>query len=144
MDVLLEIFPFDVVCNHILPYTYQPQSHKLLQDIRSYYTDMKLLDNIYLFDFNYVVLFNDLVKFCNSGQIPHYYIGKKFFTILQRNFKLSNCSFGKIQHFVFVVFYIHSHDDLPRKIKFLWGLLTIEERTQFINMYIQDYYDSVE
>jgi hypothetical protein len=55
--------PFDIIINHILPYTYNIQSKELLYDIKNYREDLNLVENCYLFDYNYVILYRDLGEF---------------------------------------------------------------------------------
>jgi len=37
--------PFDVIINHIIPYTYNVQSNILLEDIKNYFTIKEILMN---------------------------------------------------------------------------------------------------
>lgn len=128
--------PMDIVIHHILPYLVQPQSKELLQDIRSYVTDYSILQNVYLYEYNYSVLYNDLCSFCVgfSRRPP---VLQKFRNIVGR-YLLCRTDDAIIK----TIRYIHSRsnpDKDPQKIKFLWGLLTPSERTDFINqMIIED------
>jgi hypothetical protein len=48
MILNLTNIPFDVIINHIIPYTYNIQSPLLLEDIKNYYVVKKILmENIY-------------------------------------------------------------------------------------------------
>lgn len=125
--------PMDVVIHHILPYLVQPQSKELLQDIRSYVVDYNILQNVYLYEYNYSVLYHDLCSFCVVfSRRPHAR------TIVSRHVmcKTDVAIIKTIQ-------YIHNRSNSgtdAQKIKFLWGLLTPTERTDFINkMIIEEY-----
>jgi hypothetical protein len=128
--------PDDIILNHILPYTYSPQPQKLLADIRSYVHDYGCIDNMYLYDYNYAILLNDLLMYCNNKKRPIYEMDLMFSLILFRHFKLSKYNSADLQYFVYFHFYKNTPNAESRKIKFLWGLLTPQERTEFINTYI--------
>ena len=49
----MEWLPFDVIINHIIPYTYNIQSNLLLEDIKNYYTIKEILMN-YEYDTNII------------------------------------------------------------------------------------------
>lgn len=98
--------PFDIIINHIIPYTYSVQKRELLYDIRNYTEDLNLIENSYIFDYNYAILYRDLLNFCklkfNNKSINMHHLNKKYW----------------------------------KKIRFIWGKLTPQLRTEFINTYI--------
>jgi hypothetical protein len=96
----LRKIPSDILVNHIIPYTYQTQDKALLSDIISFKKDLDMIKNIYIFDYNFHILLNDLILFCDT----------------------EFCNFLSITR---------------PKIKKLWGLLTIIQRTRFIDKYIE-------
>jgi hypothetical protein len=128
--------PDDIIINHIIPYTYSPQPNKLLCDIRSYVHDYGYIDNMYLYDYNYAILLNDLLMYCNNRKQPIYEMESRFALILFRNFKLSKYNSAELQYFVYFRFYKNTPNAEQQKIKFLWGLMNQSERTDFINTYI--------
>ena len=136
MEKRLRQLPKDVIINHIIPYTYntQPQTH--LQDIRSYVRDYSFLDNIYVFDFNDVILLNDLLFYCN--QFRHYYINvsKKLTGIVGRHFMITD----EKSALDYAATKLTGNPSVNHriKIKFIWGLMTPFERTDFINTTIID------
>jgi len=137
LDVkLLNRLPMDVIMNHILPYTYLPQSQKLMMDVRSFYSDFSILENAYTYDFNYDVLIYDLICFCNRSRIPSYNMHKCFGKILNRMFRMKKWSYSRCNNFVFIVFHRDVILNPERKIRFLWGILNPRERTLFINNYV--------
>ena len=125
--------PMDVVIHHILPYLVQPQSKELLQDIRSYVVDYNILQNVYLYEYNYSVLYHDLCSFCVVfSRRPHAR------TIVGR-YVLCRTDDSIIKTIQYIQDRSNSGTD-AQKIKFLWGLLTPSERTDFINkMIIEEY-----
>ena len=96
----LQKIPNDVIVNHIIPFTYQTQRKDLLTDIISFKKDFDIIKNIYVFDYNFHILLNDLILFFDTEV-------RNFLSISQP------------------------------KIKKLWGLMTIIQRTRFINKYIE-------
>ena len=44
----MEIIPYDIIINNIIPYTYNIQSNLLLEDIKNYYTiKSKIMEDKY-------------------------------------------------------------------------------------------------
>lgn len=108
----------------ILPYTYLPQPKKLLADIRSFVVDYRIVSNVYSFDFNDEILMTDLVNFCMV----------QYFTSQQ--YKLIS-NMPAIDMYLQTEYYSNSNVENKTRIsRLIWGLLTIEERTRFINHYI--------
>ena len=73
--------PFDVIINNIIPYTYSVQKRELLHDIRNYTEDLNLIENSYVFDYNYIILYRDLLNFCKlkfNKLINMYRLNKKY------------------------------------------------------------------
>lgn len=108
----------------ILPYTYLPQPRELLADIRSFVVDYRIVSNVYSFDFNDEILMTDLVNFCMV----------QYFTSQQ--YKLIS-NMPAIDMYLQTEYYSNSNvENRTRISRLIWGLLTIEERTRFINQYI--------
>lgn len=108
----------------ILPYTYLPQPKELLADIRSFVVDYRIVSNVYSFDFNDEILMTDLVNFCMV----------QYFTSQQ--YKLIS-NMPAIDMYLQTEYYSNSNVENKTRIsRLIWGLLTIEERTRFINQYI--------
>lgn len=135
---LLKKIPLDIIINEIIPFTYriQPSSH--LHDIRSFYSDMNLIENMF-YEQNDIVVLNDLIRFCNNFISPVYDITKKYENILRRHQCLQSKTKEELRHFVFYVFHRNLLENTVHKIKFLFGLLTPNERTRYFNhFYIDD------
>ena len=117
----MNTLPEEIMINHILPYTYNLKDREHLIDIRSFTSDLGILENVYWFEFKNITLFNDLECFINGLN------RNIFLTNLQKNKNRTNKD-----HF------INKTRKINRKIRLLWGLLTPVERTRFINKYIID------
>jgi hypothetical protein len=142
MDKLMKKIPYYVIHRCIIPYTYELQPRRLLVDIRSFVNDYAMLENTYLLMYNSRILFNDLIFYCNGNMrdLTNIYdltsISQKYLEILRRH----------------VAFHCKSQDDINSRIldgrysirpyqylsrsRFLWGLLTPFERSEFINEYL--------
>lgn len=135
--------PTDVLINHIIPYTYNIQSPKLLYDLKNYIEDFSLLENTYETMYNYGILYYDLLEYCNNEPLFGYEINDKFVNIFQRHVIYKNYTKTMIYDYIFHkfnVFHIEmdrEFDDIyKKKSRFLWGLLKPVERIQFINKYV--------
>lgn len=131
-----QYLPYYLIHRCIIPYTYELQPKQLLRDIRSFYTDYALLENTYFTMYSSSILFTDLVKFCNPKHrfLPH--LSLQYMQILRRHMQLADKTDEYLQQLsLHNVNEIGPHTYLRRS-KFLWGLLTPEERTEFINTYI--------
>ena len=111
--------PFDVIINHIIPYTYNVQSTILLEDIKNYYTIKEILMN----------------KKYDTNMIKHeilalfYDNNSNLSTILYRHFQMKckkkDCN----------IIYNFSYN---KRFNILFGLFTKEERTLFLEHILQD------
>jgi hypothetical protein len=128
--------PLDVIINNIIPYTYHKQPSHLLIDIRTFTSDYSLVDSIYSTQYNNTILLNDLLRFCSINVSPSYGIQNIFEKVLRRNFIICNKSDEYMISLVIIHFHRNVNVNTERKIKFIWGLLTPNERTEFINMYV--------
>jgi hypothetical protein len=133
---LINSVPFDVIINHILPYTYQPQAKKLLLDVRSFVADFALIDNTYMTQYNEYILLHDLLKFCRINITPSYGEVNTFEILLRRHFIISNKTDEQVNNIITSTFYRNLENNTYRKARFIWGLLTRFERTGFLNTFI--------
>jgi len=137
--------PYDIIINNIIPYAYKPISVELMIDIYSYKKDLDIIKNIYAFDYNYGVLFHDLMYYINHIIDEHYAVNGNDFImpqcekILTRNFMISKMNKQKIVSFVNKQLFVSINNEtlIERKINYLWGLMTPIERTRFINRIIE-------
>jgi hypothetical protein len=137
-SLLLKKIPEDILNNLIIPFTYNIQKKELIQDICSFYTDIRLLENMF-YDYNEVIILNDLFRFCNNFISPMYDLEKRYENILRRHFLFKNKTKNELRLFVFYNLHRKILDNAGIKIRFLFGLLTPLERTRFFNhFYIND------
>ncbi len=121
--------PLEIIINNIIPYTYNIQSKNLLMDIRSFYIDYNIIDNIYTFDYNNIILLRDLLFFT---QLNKY---EKLINIIKKHIFFNNDSI-KASNYIINNFETNIKLNIDRKIKFLFGLMTPIQRTRFINTFI--------
>ena len=111
--------PFDVIINHIIPYTYNVQSNILLEDIKNYFTIKEILIN----------------KKYDTNMIKHeilsvfYDNNRKLSTILYRHFQM------KFKKKDYNIIYNFSNN---KRFNILFGLFTKEERVLFLEHILQD------
>jgi hypothetical protein len=135
---LFNMLPIEIIINEIIPFTHKPQPNRHTNDIRSFFVDMNLIENMF-YAHNDIIVLNDLIRFCNSFISPVYDISDKYELILRRHFSLKNKTNDELWHFVFFIFHRNLLENTSRKIRFLFGLLTPIERTRFFNhFYIDD------
>jgi len=130
----MRILPNDIIINHIVPFTYEEQSKQLLRDIRSYVADFIFIQTHYDCYQNWHIMSYDILQYCNGGEYPEYNADKTFLDFLTRHIKYKFMGEGELKSNILAKY------NRPwfqyRIIREAWGLLTPEERTQFINEYI--------
>jgi hypothetical protein len=134
--------PYDVAFHCIIPYTYNLQPRQLMADIRSFASDYAMLENTYLVMYNSYILFNDLIFFCNGNirELTNIYdlicFSPKYMELLRRHVSFRTKSDDDITRMIIT----NRNNIRPYKFssrsRFLWGLLTPMERTEFINEYL--------
>jgi hypothetical protein len=133
----IKLLPEEIIINNIIPYTYNIQEKDLLFDIKNYTNDLNLIKIPYTYDYNFHILLHDLIQFCNNRLTPLYDVDEKFYNIIKRHIKYKD--YNKILINDLLFFKINTFNgNILKKIRFLWGLFTPIERTQFINTYILD------
>ena len=136
--------PVDVFINHIMPFTYKKQDTNLLNDIRNFVFDYRMIINYYFFDLNEYCLLVDLISFCTNQLCNNSMINSSkmsFIFLLDRNILFRNMRLGKKFEYIKSNFYFNIHTKTEMKIKFLFSLLKPSERERFINQYIIEYYE---
>lgn len=131
--------PVDIFINHIMPYVYKKQDANLLNDIRNFYPDYRMIINYYFFDLNEQCLLVDIVSFCTNKLCDNQMINiskMSFINFLERNIIFKKMPLGKKFEYIKSKFYFNLHIKTEMKIKFLFTLLTPSERARFINEYI--------
>lgn len=134
--------PLCILSENIIPYIVRPQPQELLRDIRSFHTDMNIVENIYHTQFNDVVFYTDLMYFVNNRSLSVNERNPTYQNILRRHIILQNATnkeivdcFQKYFQSLSTVSNLNDKDIIQRN-RTLFGLLTPEERTYFINKYV--------
>lgn len=137
MTLLLHKLPRDIV-NHIIPYTYNTQNKKILEDIENYYDTKQAI--LVLYDEYWKEqsdnqdisayessdwLINDIFTYSNNYYPGMYGFVKSFYNIFRRSLFLK-----KIKN---IDKYITKLEKKPSitQINVFWGLFTPEERMLF-------------
>ena len=111
--------PFDIIINHIIPYTYNIQPKLLLEDITNYYeTKTKLMD--YKYDTN-IIKHEIFAVFYDNKPL----LNKILYRHFQIKFKKYDCDS------------IYNYSNNTR-FNILFGLFTKEERQTFFEYILQD------
>jgi len=108
----MERLPFDIIINHIIPYTYNIQPKVLLEDIKNYYEIKTQLLGRENRDTNFIK--RELLKIL--------YLDKKLNNILCRRFQRN------VKKYNYTTLSRYSYDT---KFNILFGLFTPKERCQF-------------
>jgi hypothetical protein len=132
--------PVDIFINHIMPYAYKKHDTNLLNDIRNFIFDYRMIINYYFTDLNEYCLLADIIWFCNNQPVYNN-ISNSFIYILERNIMFRKLPLDKKYEFVKQIFYYNVIVKTEMKIKFIFSLLTPSERACFINQYIIEYYE---
>ena len=112
----------------LLPFTYCPQSKELMADVRSYVIDYRIVDDIYSLHFNSSILMTDLIGFCFSRRTDN--------DITQHQRQLL-FQMQPIKRQMLTRFFTRIDDNTCSRIsRTIWAILTREQRTRFINIYI--------
>jgi hypothetical protein len=127
-EKLWEKIPYDVFINHIIPYTYQKIDPNLLNDIRNFIHDYRIILNYYAFEMNEFFLIHDILVFLISDEIT--------IDFLNRNVMFKNLSLDKKYEYIQQHFQNKINSKVDQKNKFLLALMTPIERARFINQYI--------
>ena len=135
-DKLWKKIPFDVFINHIMPFVYKKQNVTLLDDIRNFWFDYRMIGDYYFYGLNEFCLSVDLVFLCNGGVSLIERVDGRFIDILDRNILFCRFSLDKKRDFVYRNFYLNSGEKTHVKNKFLLSLMTPSERTRFINDFL--------
>ena len=132
---LISKLPDDII-NHIIPYTYNFQNKKLLEDIQNYNETKYILYNYYYslwIDFygenepeDKYWLINDLIAYSNDFHATMNGYVNKFYDIWSRNI------FLKTRQEIDIYFEKIERKNVMSQINIILGLLTPEERDEII------------
>ena len=136
LDILMYKYriPYYVVHRHIIPYTYLPQSKGLLRDICNYTQDIKLIEDTYYTRYNEFILLTDLLHYHGYSYNLNY-ISNSLLALMNRHIQLKHKDVIDLNNYITT---ITKSNKRKRNIKFIWGLMTPDERNEFINKYLID------
>jgi hypothetical protein len=139
----MKYLPYYLVHRCIIPYTYELQPKQLMLDVRSFSTDFSILDNVYACNYTSSIMFNDIVHYCDvihrrTDNVDVNYRMPKCMQILRRFISLQSKDDTYIQNLAICNQVNRSPKNYTRHSRFIWGLLTPSERTEFINEYVLD------
>jgi len=113
--------PFDIIINHIIPYTYNIQPNLLLEDIKNYYTiKIKLINDKY----NTNIIKHELLSNCYMNK-------QKFNNILDKHFQIH------LKNYDYHIIYKYSQNT---QFNIVFGLLSREERAYFSEYILKELY----
>jgi hypothetical protein len=146
MQVFCKNLPIDIQYR-ILSYTYLPQPKDLLDDIENFYTTRNAIKQIYneiwidnSDDFSpeqWIV--NDMLEYINNGNIYITDLEEEYYKILSRNPFLSSVT--KMNSYIKKLYLKPGYNN---EINIICGLMTIEDRIDFINYMQIIYWDKVD
>lgn len=128
--------PFDIIINHILPYTYKKKSERHLADIRSFYNDYLIITNYYYCELNEYILLRDVIHFYNNNKPLDAMIEHRFTLRLNRSVVFQKMSLDEKHVFIFTHYKDNILKNSETKIRLLLGLMKPKERAVFINYFI--------
>lgn len=136
MRKFLQSLPEEIK-NHIISYTYSPQSLKLMEDVQNYVSSKNIVQTLYYNRWNDTFvyeeqadhnwLYNDLIGYMNEGQATMFGYQSRFHDILSRNYSIN------LNSKLYRKFLRKQYSECVRPANnFLWGLLKVEERNEFL------------
>ena len=142
--------PVEIFNNNILPFIYNFQSTKLLEDIRNYNTTINLVKKYYYSkiivewgeeepeDSNWII--NDIGRFINNDCSMNDEYSSFFFSIWDRSFVLQHLMKNKneLEKKSYIT-KMYFSKNTKKAVRQYWGLFTTAEREEFINMFCSTY-----
>ena len=136
-DFLINKTNADVVLQHIYPFAYNCISKELSRDIRSFQTDMLLLQYMYNYYYRPSILYTDLMYYLNNPRQSDTQSMPAFFHIIRRFYSTKDLSDKAVADIYYKLIYNGNDDRIVcSRIKNIFGMLYPEERTDFINRYL--------
>lgn len=118
LSIYMRKLPADIIQFVIIPFTYSPQSKDQLLDIRSFVSELRMVDSIYATQYNYKILLYDLLLFVKEAHC----IGKGI-SVMCVNLR------NKL---------VYDDDRIYGYCRRIWGYLNTDERSTFISRFILD------
>lgn len=134
---MLNRLPIEIIREHIIPYTYNPQPEKLCEDIRSFHCVHEHLYEVYYKRWENIEpgeyinwLENDIIRFLNNDKATMWGYVENYLEKLSRLYLLKDKTKKAVRQ------YIHTkimHFEAKYAIKTFLGLLTPDERLELVN-----------
>lgn len=135
-DIYMSLYqriPEDVLHRYVFPYTHCPKPASLLQDIKDFETSFALARSyISPVDHDIGFFLNRIIFYCNNYLNVHEVQSNMLGDIIRRNIKYNHNYGLDIYYHVMDM----THDPKVRHCRYLWGLMTPGERTDFINNFV--------
>lgn len=128
-----------IVTENIHPYAYQCISKELSRDIRSFHSDTQVIDYMYNYYYRPNVLYTDLMYYLNNTDMHEVETISMpaFFHIIRRFYPNKELTDKDVMRVYYKLCYYESDENiLCNRIRFIIGMLSPEERTDFINRYL--------
>ena len=126
-----------IMIEHICPYAYQCISKELSRDIRSFQTDINLIDYMYTYYHRPSILYMDLMYYLNNTHQQKQSNMPAFFYIIRRFYPNKYLTDEEVSEIFYKLSYYGKDDNiLCNRIRMIVGMLSPEERTDFINRYL--------
>lgn len=126
MIILIKKIPFDIIINHIIPYTYNIQPNFLLEDIKNYYFIKEILmKNIY--DINLIKHEIFAIFYTNNNILLNILSRYYSYLILKK--------ISKDINYINDNMYRYTND---KRFSILFGLFTKDERIKFLEHILED------
>jgi hypothetical protein len=126
-----------VVIEHIYPYAYNCIPKELSRDIRTFHSDMNLIDYMYHYYIRPSVLYTDIMYYLNNTDHMEKTNMPAFFHIIRRFYADRDLSDSEVSTIYYKLCYFDNDDEVYiGRVRMIIGMLTPEERTDFINRYL--------
>jgi hypothetical protein len=126
-----------VMNEYIYPYAYQCIPKELSRDIRSFHSDINLLDCMYTYYHRPSILYTDLMYYLNNTHQQKQPTMPAFFYIIRRFHSNRVLTDKEVSELFYKLSYYGKDDNiLCNRIRMIIGMLSPEERSDFINRYV--------
>jgi len=126
----MDKLPASLIINHIIPYTYCPKDPILHDDLLTYLYCRNALKHSYIHEKNYIIAYNDILNYLGINVYKDNVIQISSFceSVLQRNNMLKHFTLDNLHKYIKTQILNVTQNNCFRKLSFLLGLMTIEER----------------
>ena len=127
----------EILIEYIHPYAYQCIPKELSRDIRSFHSDIHIIDYMYTYYHRPSILYTDLMYYLNNTHQQKQSNMPAFFCIIRRFYSNRILTDKEVSEIFYKLSYYGKDDKiLCSRIRMIVGMLSPEERTDFINRYL--------